>query len=316
VWLAVANSFTMDFLVRRKVSLHIKFNVLDSLPFPRCSADDPRMKYLVPQVLRLTCTGREMVPFWNEMAALGWVSPHTDTTTAPGSVDEDERRQLQGEIDAYVAHEIYGLTQDEVDYVLNTFPIVERRDRKMFGEYRTKRLILEAIDRIGEGAHILDVLALPAIVPALDPAHETVICVWALLRAAGGSITRTELARAFVLRSQPALLIQFAPANLQAVASAWASRIDNRRIAAGALAAAITTLAARDAIKLTTNASGQSVVIVSPHTPQEDQIDEWFIFEARLALRVLAGLPAARTQEVDSAIPSSDRVMLQAVRIA
>ena len=37
---------------------------------------------------------------------------------------------------------LYGMTRDEAAYVLDTFPIVERRDREQFGKYRTKELIL------------------------------------------------------------------------------------------------------------------------------------------------------------------------------
>ncbi len=33
-----------------------------------------------------------------------------------------------------------------VDYIMDTFPIVNRKDEKKYGEYRTKRLILEYCD--------------------------------------------------------------------------------------------------------------------------------------------------------------------------
>ena len=36
--------------------------------------------------------------------------------------------------------------RDAVDYIMDTFPIVKRKDEAAFGEYRTKRLILEAYD--------------------------------------------------------------------------------------------------------------------------------------------------------------------------
>ena len=32
-WLAVANSFVMDFIVRKKVSLTMTYTIMDSLPF-------------------------------------------------------------------------------------------------------------------------------------------------------------------------------------------------------------------------------------------------------------------------------------------
>jgi len=37
-----------------------------------------------------------------------------------------------------------------LDYILETFPIVKRKDKKRYGEYRMKRLVLEAFDRLSE----------------------------------------------------------------------------------------------------------------------------------------------------------------------
>jgi len=33
-----------------------------------------------------------------------------------------------------------------VDYIMETFPIVKRKDEQKYGEYRTKRVILECYD--------------------------------------------------------------------------------------------------------------------------------------------------------------------------
>ena len=38
------------------------------------------------------------------------------------------------------------IRRGDVDYILDTFPIVQRKDEAEFGEYRTKRLILERFD--------------------------------------------------------------------------------------------------------------------------------------------------------------------------
>jgi hypothetical protein len=118
-----------------------------------------------------------------------------------------------------------------------------------------------------------------------------------------------------VLRSQPSLLKGFAPKTLDGVTGAWASRVSNRSVKAGVLAEAVAALASRGGIKLTTDASGLSLVVSSAHTPPEAQIDEWFRFEARLALRVLAELSEARTQDLDSAIPDADRVALRSAGV-
>jgi hypothetical protein len=120
---------------------------MDSLPFPRLSVDDPLVAALAPLVLQLTCTGREMIPFWNAMAAHGWVEAVPESAPAPGISDPDRRLDLIAEIEAIVARDLFGLTAEEVDYVLETFPIVKRRDIQKYGDYRTKLTILGCYER-------------------------------------------------------------------------------------------------------------------------------------------------------------------------
>lgn len=45
---------------------------------------------------------------------------------------------------------LYGITRSDVDYIMETFPIVRRKDEATHGEYRTKRLILEIYDQMAE----------------------------------------------------------------------------------------------------------------------------------------------------------------------
>ena len=66
----------------------------------------------------------------------------------PFKWDEDRRARLRAELDALYAH-LYGLTRDELAYILDTFPIVRRKDEARWGEYRTKRLVLENYARHG-----------------------------------------------------------------------------------------------------------------------------------------------------------------------
>ena len=58
----------------------------------------------------------------------------------------EERRFLRCELDAAYFH-LYGIERNDMDYIMETFPIVKRKDEKLFGEYRTKRLILEMYDK-------------------------------------------------------------------------------------------------------------------------------------------------------------------------
>jgi hypothetical protein len=61
--------------------------------------------------------------------------------------DEERRAALRAELDALYAH-LYGLTREELAYIMDTFPIVRRKDEKQWGEYRTKRLVLENYDAL------------------------------------------------------------------------------------------------------------------------------------------------------------------------
>lgn len=63
--------------------------------------------------------------------------------------DEERRFLIRCELDA-LYFKLYGLNREEVDYVMETFPIVKRKDIEKYGEYRTKRVILEIFDEMLE----------------------------------------------------------------------------------------------------------------------------------------------------------------------
>ena len=65
----------------------------------------------------------------------------------PFKWDEERRAHLRAELDALYGH-LYGLTREELAYVLETFPIVRRKDEARWGEYRTKRMVLEAFESL------------------------------------------------------------------------------------------------------------------------------------------------------------------------
>ena len=77
----------------------------------------------------------------------------------PFKWDEKRRARLKAELDAYFAL-LYGLERDELRYILDpqdvygdefpgeTFRGLKEKDIRKFGEYRTRRLVLEAYDRL------------------------------------------------------------------------------------------------------------------------------------------------------------------------
>lgn len=158
----------------------------------------------------------------------------------------------------------------------------------------------------------IDVPAIPAPLPAMDAAQEAMLFVWALLHAAGGSLPRMDVARAFALRCHPRLLWKFAPSDLQLKVSGWADQVGQRTVAAGLLASVLADLASRDIVRLTTEKASRSVVTIGPEMPTEDEVDAWFRFEARLALRVLSSLQPEQVQEIEQGIMGDDRKLLAA----
>jgi len=65
----------------------------------------------------------------------------------PFKWDEGRRARLRAALDGLYAH-LYGLTREELDYIMETFPIVKRKDEAKWGEYRTKRMVLEAWEEL------------------------------------------------------------------------------------------------------------------------------------------------------------------------
>ncbi len=71
--------------------------------------------------------------------------PYSPLLNPPFKWDEARCAQLRADLDGLYGH-LYGLTRDELAYILDTFLIVRRKDEDRYGEYRTKRMVLEAYD--------------------------------------------------------------------------------------------------------------------------------------------------------------------------
>jgi hypothetical protein len=145
-WLAVANSYCMDFLVRRKISLHLKYTQMDSLPFPRFTLTVAFVQKAAPLALRLTCTGVEMTTYWNAMSVHGWCEAISDEGSPPGLSDPTERDDARYRIDALVAHDVFHLNRGELAFLLDSFEAVRKTEEKETAEYRTKSQIMRYFD--------------------------------------------------------------------------------------------------------------------------------------------------------------------------
>jgi len=143
--MATLDSFAHDFVARQKVGgTHMTFFVLKQLALlppsiffgtTPWSRDATNADWFTPRVLELTYTAWDLEAFGRD---LGYDGP-------PFRWDPARRELLRAELDAACFH-LYGIERDDVDYIMDTFPIVKRKDEKENGGYRTKRVILEVYD--------------------------------------------------------------------------------------------------------------------------------------------------------------------------
>jgi hypothetical protein len=173
--LANLNSIPLDFVARQKVAgLHLRGHYLAQFPLltrqtysQPCPWSGPQSKlmqreYLMPRVLELSYTAWDLEPFAQDC---GFDGP-------PFRWDEERRFQLRAELDAAFFHlylpsdangdwlpaanespedlarlkESFPQPRDAVSYIMDTFPIVRRKDIAKHGTYRTKDTILKTYD--------------------------------------------------------------------------------------------------------------------------------------------------------------------------
>jgi len=147
---AALSSYVFDYVTRQSVGgTHLTYGYVkqlsvlppetyaNSCPWD-LSADNLR-DWLLPRVLELTYTAWDLEGFAREC---GYSGP-------PFRWDEERRFLLRCELDAAYFH-LYGIARDDVDYILESFPIVRRKELATWGRYRSKETILEIYDALGE----------------------------------------------------------------------------------------------------------------------------------------------------------------------
>ena len=111
------------------------------------------IEYIALCVLELVYTTYELRPFAEDMGYHGepfrWNAPL------------GRRAQIRAELDATTYARLYGLTRDELRYILDpkevhggdfpgeTFTVLKVKEIRLYGEYRTRRLILATWDDQG-----------------------------------------------------------------------------------------------------------------------------------------------------------------------
>lgn len=157
-------SFVFDFLARQKLGgTHLNYHTVKQLPIPPpptystpCpwSKSETVAEWLLPRILELTYTSWDIEPFARDC---GYAGP-------PFGWDEERRFQLRCELDA-AFFRLYLGSDDEwardaspalreklptvrhaIEHIMESFPIVKRKDEEAFGEYRHTVQIKEIHD--------------------------------------------------------------------------------------------------------------------------------------------------------------------------
>jgi hypothetical protein len=169
-WLGLANSLTLDYVARQKVGgTHLTYGFLKQFAMLPPEAFSPKvLRFVVPRVLELSFTSSSLSSMYDDVVAC---DPAYDPRPEGGrhrpfSFCEPADRSLlrralvRAELDAVFAH-LYRLRRDDLRFILDprevmgedypsvTFPGLKRNEtgNPLIGEYRTRRLVLEAWDR-------------------------------------------------------------------------------------------------------------------------------------------------------------------------
>ena len=157
-FLGCLNSLPFDFVARQKVGgINYSFYFMKQLPvLPPERYTPTDLAFIVPRVLELTYTAHDLQPWGQDLAAY---DPRPAAEQGqPFAWNPERRAWLRAELDAYYAR-LYGLTRDELRYILDpkdvmgadypseTFRVLKEGEIRTYGEYRTRRLVLETWDQ-------------------------------------------------------------------------------------------------------------------------------------------------------------------------
>lgn len=145
--IGILNSLVVDYCVRLKVNgAHINLYIIKQIPVINNKyLTEADRKFIVPRVSKLICGSAEICRAWE-------VSKKDMNSV-------NQRLSIRCEVDAYIAQR-YGLTRKDLEFILDpseaetedypsvTFPGLKKKEMKLYGEFRTRRLVLEAFDKL------------------------------------------------------------------------------------------------------------------------------------------------------------------------
>ena len=160
-------SYPLDYIIRQKMGgTNFTYHIIRQLPvLPPSTYTASLTDFIAPRVIELTYTAWDLEAFARdvlaEVGAARWNAwfPQNpvgdDGTPRPLAWDEGRRFDLRCDLDALYFH-LYDISREDVDYIMETFPIVKRKDEAAYGRYRTKEVILRKYDELaGEFVRVM-----------------------------------------------------------------------------------------------------------------------------------------------------------------
>jgi hypothetical protein len=281
------------------------------------------------RVLELVYTADDMQPLADTLRAATSLLA-ASVPRAPYRWDEARRALLRAELDAWFAR-AYGLTRDELCYILDpadvygqdfpgeTFRVLKEKEQAKFGEYRTRRLVLEAWERLVATTpatvsevlrDILDV-PLPAIPSgrrqAMDtPAKYIAQFILSMLKLNGGPMDARRMAEAFSLVSSRRLCQDLAKTEFDTLGRDW-TRTFNESTSPELFREILCELYDKEIIDL---ADRDNKPMVSMKMTDPVPKNEWVELDVILLARLLAIVPRDVHYENPVAMPSNKQQIL------
>ena len=167
--LSCLNSFFLDYIARQSIGGNsLGYFIIKQLPIFKpqkfnelCPWNNKYRIYdwIVPYVLEFTYNACDVEMFAKNCGYNG----------KPFKWSNNRRFIMRCELDATYFH-LYEIKRNDVDYILETFPIVRSNDEQKYGDYRTKLTILEIYDKMQEaidtGKHYQTILDPPPADPS------------------------------------------------------------------------------------------------------------------------------------------------------
>ena len=165
VFNAILSSFTFDYFARQKVGgLSMGYFILKQLPVPVPESIPQEVsRQLASRALELVCVSNDIMPLYDDVSAR---NQNLDSRALPQRGrpflwNRERREVLLAELDAIIAG-LYGLSRSELSFILEpasvygaeypseTFRVLRDEETRTYGEFRSRRLVLDAWDRLSK----------------------------------------------------------------------------------------------------------------------------------------------------------------------